>query len=143
MKLKSAFCIGVALALLAGPPSLAELSREQTFSGENRLTAERYVNETGAPAKGPEGYSEKKLSYSGDGAEITETFYDAGGVRVADSRGRWAVVTRLDSLGRVIKLQYLNAAASFGSMTPRAFWRGAPCWTRRTRRSPAGRAGCT
>ena len=109
MKLKSAFCIGVALALLAGPPSLAELSREQTFSGENRLTAERYVNETGAPAKGPEGYSEKKLSYSGDGAEITETFYDAGGVRVADSRGRWAVVTRLDSLGRVIKLQYLNA----------------------------------
>ena len=81
----------------------------QTFSEDNRLIQEDYINEGGQRILGPKGFSRREMTYDDGGHVIREAFYNEALELAPNKDGVVVTERRYDEAGHVIWYRYLDA----------------------------------
>ena len=91
--------------LLWQPAARADLTRQETEK-YGKVVEAVWVDETGAVCAGPEGYA--RVTYSYDGTETTERYYDAEGEPCQVAGGAFGLTVTRDGKRRVVGIVYLD-----------------------------------
>ncbi len=83
----------------------ADVQKQETEK-YGKITEIRWVDETGAPAPGPDGYA--RVTYKYEGSEITERYYSVEGLPYRAAGGYCGKTVTRDSKRRITGIVYLD-----------------------------------
>ena len=98
--------IALMILILAAVPAMGEISAKNT-EANGKITETVWVDDSGNPAAGPEGYARVKYSYKRD--ETIEQYYDTEGLPYEVSGGYYGKRTAKDGRGNITEIEFLDA----------------------------------